>query len=104
MIAHARCRRSVTLSLKKEDKERGHKDFARIDLDEAETRATTLPEDGCIPQLLIQNREDGGFEKILIQKAATPDNQISDPKKLFWITVQPQLCFNAIQKTRKTKL
>ena len=67
----------------KEGKERGPKDFARIDLKEAEKRATTLPEDVCIPQLLIQNREDGGLEKILNQKAATPYNLTSRPEEAF---------------------
>ena len=72
LIAHATCRRSVVLELLEEGHNRGHKDFARLNMRRARRRAQALPEHGVMPELVHSAPEDGSLTKILNQKAATP--------------------------------
>ena len=65
LIAHATCRRSVVLELLEEGHNRGHKDFARLNMRRARRRAQALPEHGVLPELVHSAPEDGSLTKIL---------------------------------------
>ena len=71
-IAHATCRRSVVLELLEEGHNRGHKDFARLNMRRARRRVPALPEHCVMPELVHVASEDGSLTKILNQNAATP--------------------------------
>jgi hypothetical protein len=83
LIAQATCRRAIVLDLIKEGKARGHKDFAKITLADAERRALRLPVDGCMPELVYHGDSDGGLSEILNQKAATPQKINEEAKDAF---------------------
>ena len=53
-------------------KQRGHRAYMIIDEDKVKAKAQQLPEQGIPPELISLLPNDNAFEKLRLQKAATP--------------------------------